>query len=101
MHLIEISRQRETSTLSSHVVVPLLQGLVCCLDFAFFRACNGLLTGELPSQASTNHNFSNNMLYPREDKENNKLLFECRICDYIEEATQARVFRHELVSNIG
>jgi DNA-directed RNA polymerase II subunit RPB9 len=41
------------------------------------------------------------MLYPKEDKEHNVLLFECRICSYVEQAAEARVYRHELISNIG
>lgn len=43
----------------------------------------------------------NNMLYPREDKENNRLLFECRTCSYVEEAGSPLVYRHELITNIG
>jgi DNA-directed RNA polymerase II subunit RPB9 len=43
----------------------------------------------------------NNMLYPREDKTQGQLLFECRICEYVEQAATPLVYRHELVSNIG
>ncbi|KAH3670817.1 hypothetical protein WICMUC_004786 [Wickerhamomyces mucosus] len=46
-------------------------------------------------------NECNNMLYPKEDKENMRLLYECRICSYVEEAGSAKVYRHELVSDIG
>lgn len=46
-------------------------------------------------------NTSNNMLYPKEDKEHNMLLYECRICSYVEQAANPRVYRHELISNIG
>lgn len=54
-----------------------------------------------PAEDSTNSWSSNNMLYPKEDKEHNVLLFECRICAYVEQAAEARVYRHELISNIG
>lgn len=43
----------------------------------------------------------NNMLYPREDREHMRLLFECRICDYLEHSESPLVYRHELISNIG
>lgn len=43
----------------------------------------------------------NNMLYPREDNENQRLLFECRTCSYVEEAGNPLVYRHELITNIG
>ncbi|CAL9738467.1 DNA-directed RNA polymerase II subunit Rpb9p [Monosporozyma servazzii] len=43
----------------------------------------------------------NNMLYPREDKDNSRLLFECRTCSYVEEAGAPLVYRHELITNIG
>ncbi len=41
------------------------------------------------------------MLYPKEDKQANRLLFECRICEYVEEAATPLVYRHELISNFG
>ncbi|ODQ64088.1 DNA-directed RNA polymerase II subunit I [Nadsonia fulvescens var. elongata DSM 6958] len=43
----------------------------------------------------------NNMLYPKEDKINQRLLFSCRNCPYTEIAETPRVFRNELISNIG
>lgn len=43
----------------------------------------------------------NNMLYPREDKDQQRLLFECRTCTYAEEAGTPLVYRHELITNIG
>ncbi|ANZ73762.1 BA75_00697T0 [Komagataella pastoris] len=50
----------------------------------------------------TNVNFlSNNMLYPKEDKENQRLLYSCRNCDYTELAEDPKVYRHELITNIG
>ncbi|KAJ6263184.1 DNA-directed RNA polymerase II subunit RPB9 [Drechslerella dactyloides] len=39
-----------------------------------------------------------NMLYPREDRENGRLLFACRNCNFIEEATSQCVFRNVLSS---
>ena len=43
---------------------------------------------------------SNNMLYPREDKEDRKLLFACRNCPYTEFASTPLVFKHQLITNI-
>lgn len=43
----------------------------------------------------------NNMLYPREDKDNARLLYSCRNCDYTELAENPKVYRHELITNIG
>lgn len=40
---------------------------------------------------------SNNMLYPREDKTNRKLLFACRNCHFEEDADNNCVYRHEIV----
>ncbi|KAH8553710.1 hypothetical protein BGW37DRAFT_486836 [Umbelopsis sp. PMI_123] len=39
----------------------------------------------------------NNMLYPREDKTNRKLLFACRNCHFEEDADNSCVYRHEIV----
>ncbi|WPK24714.1 hypothetical protein PUMCH_001998 [Australozyma saopauloensis] len=43
----------------------------------------------------------NNMLYPREDKDNARLLYSCRNCPYTELAENPKVYRHELITNIG
>ncbi|CAK9439588.1 uncharacterized protein LODBEIA_P36880 [Lodderomyces beijingensis] len=43
----------------------------------------------------------NNMLYPQEDKDGQRLLYACRNCDYKEIADAPRVYRHELITNIG
>lgn len=43
----------------------------------------------------------NNMLYPREDRDNARLLYSCRNCDYTELAENPKVYRHELITNIG
>lgn len=43
----------------------------------------------------------NNMLYPKEDKANRRLLYQCRNCSYSELASSACVYRHELITNIG
>ncbi|AOA61720.1 RNA polymerase II subunit B12.6 [Komagataella phaffii GS115] len=47
------------------------------------------------------NSLSNNMLYPKEDKENQRLLYSCRNCDYTELAEDPKVYRHELITNIG
>ncbi|KAF3915439.1 hypothetical protein AA313_de0210210 [Arthrobotrys entomopaga] len=39
-----------------------------------------------------------NMLYPREDRARNRLLFGCRNCNFVEEATSQCVFRNVLSS---
>ena len=38
----------------------------------------------------------NNILYPREDPDNKRLLYACRHCDYSEIASQALVYRNDL-----
>lgn len=43
----------------------------------------------------------NNMLYPKEDKAERRLLYQCRNCPYAELANSPRVYRHELITNIG
>lgn len=43
----------------------------------------------------------NNMLYPKEDKDNMRLLYLCRNCDYTEFAENPKVYRHELMTLIG
>ncbi|KAF2714783.1 DNA-directed RNA polymeras-like protein II subunit rpb9 [Pleomassaria siparia CBS 279.74] len=42
-----------------------------------------------------------NLLFPREDKENNKLLFACRTCSFTEEAPLSCVMRHDIGSSVG
>lgn len=43
----------------------------------------------------------NNMLYPKEDKQEQRLLYLCRNCGYTELAENPKVYRHELITNIG
>ncbi|KAG8204041.1 RPB9, partial [Candida africana] len=43
----------------------------------------------------------NNMLYPKEDKEGQRLLYACRNCGYTELVENPKVYRHELMTNIG
>ncbi|KAL8699198.1 MAG: hypothetical protein Q9224_001518 [Gallowayella concinna] len=42
-----------------------------------------------------------NMLAPREDRINNKLMYHCRMCQYSEEASSACVFRNSIYNVIG
>ncbi|KAF2686373.1 hypothetical protein K458DRAFT_416669 [Lentithecium fluviatile CBS 122367] len=42
-----------------------------------------------------------NLLFPREDKAENKLLFACRTCSFAEEAPSSCVMRHEIASTVG
>lgn len=42
-----------------------------------------------------------NMLYAKEDRINNKLMFACRTCQYSEDAASACVFRNSIYNIIG
>ncbi|KAL9603478.1 MAG: hypothetical protein Q9219_001165 [cf. Caloplaca sp. 3 TL-2023] len=42
-----------------------------------------------------------NMLYAKEDRINNKLMFACRTCQYSEDASSACVFRNSIYNIIG
>ncbi|KAL5387352.1 hypothetical protein DPSP01_003575 [Paraphaeosphaeria sporulosa] len=42
-----------------------------------------------------------NLLFPREDKAESKLLFACRTCSFSEEAPSACVMRNEIASSAG
>lgn len=41
------------------------------------------------------------MLYPKEDRNNNKLMFACRTCQFSEEAISSCVFRNNLYNTVG
>lgn len=43
----------------------------------------------------------NNLLYPREDRDNRRLIYACRNCEYSEAAADSLVFRNELQSKEG
>ena len=43
----------------------------------------------------------NNLLYPREDQANRRLIYACRNCEYSELAASSRVYRNELLSREG
>ncbi|KAL9608632.1 MAG: hypothetical protein Q9167_006553 [Letrouitia subvulpina] len=42
-----------------------------------------------------------NMLYPKEDRINNKLMFACRTCQFSEEAASSCIFRNSIHNTIG
>ncbi|KAH6693507.1 DNA-directed RNA polymerase II subunit RPB9 [Plectosphaerella plurivora] len=42
-----------------------------------------------------------NMLYPKEDPDNNRLQFTCRTCHYTEEASSTCVFRNVMNTSAG
>jgi len=42
-----------------------------------------------------------NLLFPKEDKAENRLLFACRTCAFTEEAASSCVMRHEIASTVG
>lgn len=41
------------------------------------------------------------MLYPKEDRNSNKLMFACRTCQFSEEAISSCVFRNNLYNTVG
>jgi len=41
------------------------------------------------------------MLYPKEDRVSNTLMFACRTCQFSEAATSSCVFRNELTNTVG
>jgi DNA-directed RNA polymerase II subunit RPB9 len=41
------------------------------------------------------------MLYPRESLANDKLVFACRTCDFVEEATAHCIYRNHLYNTAG
>ena len=41
------------------------------------------------------------MLYPKEDRNTNKLMFACRTCQFSEEAISSCVFRNNLYNTVG
>ena len=49
----------------------------------------------------TNLNSSSNMLYPKEDRDANKLMFACRTCQFSEDAISSCVFRNNLYNTVG
>ena len=46
-------------------------------------------------------NLSSNMLYPKEDRMRNTLMFACRTCQFSEPATSSCVFRNILHNSVG
>lgn len=44
---------------------------------------------------------SSNMLYPKEDRNSNKLMFACRTCQFSEDAVSSCVFRNNLYNTVG
>ncbi|KAK4693040.1 DNA-directed RNA polymerase II subunit RPB9, partial [Lecanoromycetidae sp. Uapishka_2] len=42
-----------------------------------------------------------NMLYPKEDRMTNKLMFACRTCQFSEEASSSCVFRNTIHNTVG
>lgn len=44
--------------------------------------------------------FSNNMLYPKEDKENKILMYACRNCDYKQHADSKCIYVNKIMHEI-
>jgi len=49
----------------------------------------------------THPHYSSNMLYPKENKADNTLMFACRTCQFSEQATSSCVFRNELTNTVA
>ena len=45
--------------------------------------------------------YSANLLFPKENKETNELMFACQTCQYSEKATSSCVYRNNLDTSIG
>ncbi|KAI4904808.1 hypothetical protein NFI96_026884 [Prochilodus magdalenae] len=50
--------------------------------------------------ADTGPVFCNNMLYPKEDKENRILLYACRNCDYQQEADNSCIYVNKITHEV-
>lgn len=44
---------------------------------------------------------SSNLLYPQEEEQTQKLIYQCRTCPYATEAASSCVYRNELSSTVG
>lgn len=53
------------------------------------------------SRPTANNLSSSNMLYPKEDRINNTLMFACRTCQFSEPAASSCVFRNNLYNTTG
>ncbi|XP_023801508.1 DNA-directed RNA polymerase II subunit RPB9, partial [Cyanistes caeruleus] len=63
----------------------------------FVRENGGFPPSEPPSNPSLP---SNNMLYPKEDKENRILLYACRNCDYQQEADNSCIYVNKITHEV-
>ena len=52
-------------------------------------------------QERTNLTSSSNMLYPKEDPANNRLMYACRTCPFGQPAESACIYRNELSNTVG
>ena len=53
----------------------------------------------LPSSLAIFFSCSNNLLYPRENKADKKLVYGCQKCQYEQEAETSVVFKHEIIKS--
>ena len=68
----------------------------------FASVANGASTFASVMDGLTTLTFcSSNMLYPKEDRNSNKLMFACRTCQFSEEAKSSCVFRNNLYNITG
>ncbi|XP_059728495.1 DNA-directed RNA polymerase II subunit RPB9 isoform X1 [Haemorhous mexicanus] len=70
---------------------PGFVGIRFCQEWA------GISPPEPPSNPSLP---SNNMLYPKEDKENRILLYACRNCDYQQEADNSCIYVNKITHEV-
>lgn len=69
-------------------------------------APSNLSTDAQPTKAQEQITFRfcrecSNMLYPKEDRMTNKLMFACRTCQFSEEAISSCVFRNNMYNTVG
>lgn len=76
-----------------------------CVFAALFFMCNTVTTfrsSNLTLPTSLNQitlSRSNNLLYPKENRAEKKLMYSCGRCRYEQEAEHPVVFRHEMVKS--
>jgi hypothetical protein len=65
------------------------------------QAGDNKLSGWLSISSNHSHPNSSNLLYPKEDRATNQLMFTCRTCHVGEPATSYCVYQNKLHSQVG
>lgn len=76
---------------------PGFVGIRFCQEWLAFKQLPVVLAYNLYSIVCSS---SNNMLYPKEDKENKILLYACRNCDYKQEADSNCIYVNKIMHEI-